>query len=263
MGLFSEALPFQVGTTTDHSALTTAALKVETTKLARTFESSETVTIIHLSRLFRDCLRRSLAASSFGMLFDYPSVDTWLQSGHDCSNSVILIGLCGSSLAEDERQLELLLSRAVGASVVATSDIEDPAFILDLLSKGVRGYIPSSLALDVSIGALQIVRAGGIYVPANCLLAMPRHPAANSAKESGLEMFTAKQLAVIDAIRQGKANKTIAYELNMCESTVKVHVRNIMKKMTATNRTQVAFIANKILAEKQKDTAYSPQAALR
>ena len=38
------------------------------------------------------------------------------------------------------------------------------------------------------------------------------------------------------------ANKLIAYELNMCESTVKVHVRNIMKKLQATNRTQVAYL---------------------
>jgi FixJ family two-component response regulator len=38
------------------------------------------------------------------------------------------------------------------------------------------------------------------------------------------------------------ANKLIAYELNMCESTVKVHVRNIMKKLNATNRTQVAYM---------------------
>jgi DNA-binding NarL/FixJ family response regulator len=38
------------------------------------------------------------------------------------------------------------------------------------------------------------------------------------------------------------ANKLIAYELNMCESTVKVHIRNIMKKLNATNRTQVAYL---------------------
>ena len=38
------------------------------------------------------------------------------------------------------------------------------------------------------------------------------------------------------------ANKLIAYELNMCENTVKVHVRNLMKKVNATNRTQVVYL---------------------
>ena len=55
---------------------------------------------------------------------------------------------------------------------------------------------------------------------------------------------TARQAAVVDALRQGKSNKIIAYELNMRESTVKVHVRNIMKKLNARNRTEVAFRVN-------------------
>jgi DNA-binding NarL/FixJ family response regulator len=62
-------------------------------------------------------------------------------------------------------------------------------------------------------------------------------------------MFTRRQVAVIDALRKGKANKIIAYELNMCESTVKVHVRNIMKKLNARNRTEVAYLANELLQE--------------
>jgi DNA-binding NarL/FixJ family response regulator len=48
----------------------------------------------------------------------------------------------------------------------------------------------------------------------------------------------------VEALRRGKANKIIAYELNMRESTVKVHVRNIMKKLKAKNRTEVAFLTN-------------------
>src|SRR3984885_6574425 len=52
---------------------------------------------------------------------------------------------------------------------------------------------------------------------------------------------TAREVAVIRAIQQGKPNKVIAYELNMCESTVKVHVRNLMKKMKAKNRTDLAI----------------------
>jgi len=47
---------------------------------------------------------------------------------------------------------------------------------------------------------------------------------------------------VVRALCRGKANKVIAYELNMCESTVKVHVRNIMKKLKAKNRTEVAVM---------------------
>jgi hypothetical protein len=40
---------------------------------------------------------------------------------------------------------------------------------------------------------------------------------------------------------KGHSNKLIAYELQMCESTVKVHIRHIMKKLKANNRTQVVL----------------------
>jgi len=62
-----------------------------------------------------------------------------------------------------------------------------------------------------------------------------------------LGSFSSRQANVIEALRRGKSNKVIAYELNMCESTVKVHVRNIMKRLNAKNRTEVAFMANEML----------------
>jgi DNA-binding NarL/FixJ family response regulator len=51
---------------------------------------------------------------------------------------------------------------------------------------------------------------------------------------------------VLQLLRQGKQNKTIAYELDMCESTVKVHIRLIMRKLNARNRTQVVLLAEGI-----------------
>lgn len=54
--------------------------------------------------------------------------------------------------------------------------------------------------------------------------------------------LTPRQLAVLKCLREGKANKVIAYELDMCESTVKVHVRNILKRLGATNRTQAVYL---------------------
>jgi DNA-binding NarL/FixJ family response regulator len=100
----------------------------------------------------------------------------------------------------------------------------------------------------VTLHALHLVRAGGVFVPVDGLLASPSLGAKPTKSTFG--MFTAKQAAVIEAIRRGKANKAIAYELNMCESTVKVHVRTIMKKLKANNRTQVAYIANQMLNER-------------
>jgi DNA-binding NarL/FixJ family response regulator len=56
----------------------------------------------------------------------------------------------------------------------------------------------------------------------------------------------ARQVAVVEGIRKGNPNKMIAHELNLRESTVKVHIRNIMKKLNSKNRTELSYIANKI-----------------
>ena len=54
---------------------------------------------------------------------------------------------------------------------------------------------------------------------------------------------------MLDLLREGKPNKLIAAGLNMEESTVKVHVRNILKKLHSANRTQAASVANRLLGE--------------
>jgi DNA-binding NarL/FixJ family response regulator len=122
---------------------------------------------------------------------------------------------------------------------VVSSNDRPAAEVLELLKAGIRGFIPTSVAVDVAVQALRLVQAGGTFVPESCLrsLSSTEQP---PAERPGL--FTHRQLQVVEAIRQGKPNKIIAYELSMCESTVKVHVRTIMKKLKARNRTQVAYL---------------------
>jgi DNA-binding NarL/FixJ family response regulator len=51
-------------------------------------------------------------------------------------------------------------------------------------------------------------------------------------------------LQVITLLHQGKQNKIIAYELKIRECTVKVHIRQIMKKLHVNNRTQVMLVTS-------------------
>ena len=109
--------------------------------------------------------------------------------------------------------------------------------MLELLKIGVHGFIPTSVSTEVAVQVLRLVCAGGTFVPSNCLLSDKAQGASD-----GSGFLTGRQIQVVEAIRQGKPNKIIAYELNMCESTVKVHVRAIMKKLKARNRTEVAYL---------------------
>jgi DNA-binding NarL/FixJ family response regulator len=206
--------------------------------------------VIHNSQLYCDCLTRSIRGAIGDQVVSFACVEAWLQSPH---RSVALVLICMSGMPKDvqAQQLDVVLSRRENAPpVVVLGDSEEPEYVFDVLAKGARGYIPTSLSLDITVQALRLVRAGGVFLPANSLLTSQRMSGEfTTASRTNLGMFTAKQAAVIEAIRKGKANKTIAYELSMCESTVKVHVRNIMKKLKARNRTQVAFIASQMLKD--------------
>ncbi len=90
--------------------------------------------------------------------------------------------------------------------------------------------------------AIRFVTAGGVFAPVDLLLADEVKDAPvrdEAAPPAGL--LTPRQMTVLTLLQQGKANKIIAYELGMSESTVKVHIRNIMRKMGATNRTQAIY----------------------
>ena len=199
----------------------------------------QTMTRDFWARVFKD--ERGISPECFATL------DEWVDGG--CAPYPCLVVLCQSGLAKTDAlaEVERLSAQAVCSPVVIVSDDEDPNAIVHMLAKKVRGYVPTSFSLHTAMQAMDLVRAGGTFVPASSLIAAHHAPEAQADVQKSNGLFTMRQTAVIDALRQGKPNKIIAYELKMRESTVKVHVRNIMKKLNATNRTQAAYLATQLL----------------
>jgi DNA-binding NarL/FixJ family response regulator len=82
-------------------------------------------------------------------------------------------------------------------------------------------------------------------VPAgNVLEGRDRHE-----QPAGPSALTERQMKVVEAVSHGFANKQIAYKLKMSENTVKVHLRHIMKKLNARNRTEIAIMTRRLLDE--------------
>jgi DNA-binding NarL/FixJ family response regulator len=171
------------------------------------------------------------------------SIKDWLRTSQDIVPAVVLLAVPdGSRLPGSLSELMIPAhDRLSGVPVVVQSNDRPGHQVLELLKTGMRGFIPTSVSTDVAVQALRLVCAGGTFVPSSCLQSLADQ--AQGASEGG-GFLTGRQLQVVEAIRQGKPNKIIAYELNMCESTVKVHVRAIMKKLKARNRTEVAFLTN-------------------
>jgi DNA-binding NarL/FixJ family response regulator len=103
------------------------------------------------------------------------------------------------------------------------------------------------------LSALQLVFAGGIYIPPEILtreetsfsvpIARYKNRPIVSPSEIGL---SARQLEVLALLMQGKSNKVICRILDLAEPTVKNHVTAILKALKVTNRTEAVIAANEL-----------------
>lgn len=129
--------------------------------------------------------------------------------------------------------------------IILLSDADDadqPHVIYGALKQGVRGFIPTrTMGIPMIVAAIRFVCAGGTYAPLDLLLSRNSQGASDTPANRSRNMLTSRELVVLGCVRQGKANKMIAYELGMKESTVKVHVRHIMRKTGSSNRVQAAY----------------------
>src|SRR5262249_21210966 len=152
-------------------------------------------------------------------------------------------------------EIELLARRLPHVPFIVMSEREDLSEVILANRLGARGYLPVSLPLRQAITAIRLVGEGGTYIPA-CVLSssstasVPGTAATQVVKQSSINEeanenavdLSPRQLDVLRLLHEGKQNKNIAFELGMRESTVKVHVRNLMKKCKVRNRTQLALL---------------------
>lgn len=103
------------------------------------------------------------------------------------------------------------------------------------LNAGARGYVLKTLPPAELAEAIREVHAGRKRIPADVVAQLARH--------MGEERLTLRERDVLTCVVDGLRNRDIAEELSISEETVKVHMRNIMGKLGARDRTEALTIA--------------------
>jgi len=146
--------------------------------------------------------------------------------------------------------LARLIAEAPSARVVLLAAEVDGRIAAKAVALGARGYVPKSASEAVLRHALGLVASGEVYLPREVLArwterrAEPRLQLQDHAPAAaGAARLTPRQSEVLIQLTLGLSNKEIARSLGLLESTVKVHVKTILKKLPASNRTHAAMLA--------------------
>ncbi|AXE31946.1 DNA-binding response regulator [Chromobacterium phragmitis] len=136
-----------------------------------------------------------------------------------------------------------ILSGCPDAAVLMLTVSEDGDDLAECMRGGARGYLLKNINADFLLDSVRrAVDGDSVLSPEMTakLLARLRQPA---AKASEADALTPRERETLGWLARGSSNKEIARALDLAESTVKVHVQNILRKLSLSSRVQAAVYA--------------------
>jgi len=125
--------------------------------------------------------------------------------------------------------------KAPAARIIMLTTFEGDVEVRRALAAGARGYLLKSTSSDELLEAIRLVHAGRKRIPPDVAASLAEHMADDALSD--------RERVVLEHVAGGNRNRDIAERLFISEETVKVHIRHIMLKLGATDRSQALAIA--------------------
>lgn len=188
-------------------------------------------------QLFLDGLKSLLARWRTPLQIDEATrlAEARLQLRRQPRYDLVLLDLMLPDVLNPWETLRQLLPETAGAPVVAMSMTASAELPAEAIRAGARGFIHKTDRAELMLSVLDVVLAGG-----SCLPPQPVTP--NTAAE--VPVLSERQREVVALLARGLSNKEISRELDIAETTVKVHVHRILQLLGIDSRTKVAAWAH-------------------
>ncbi len=145
---------------------------------------------------------------------------------------ITLMGLHGATGVE---ALRTLRDEFPGARVIMLASADGDAAIQRALRAGAASYVLKNTAKSELLKTIRSVRDGRKSIPPDVAVRLAEH--------LGTEDLTTRELDVLTLIRDGHRNRQIAGRLSISETTVNFHIRNLVDKLQANDRTHAVIVA--------------------
>jgi len=209
-------------------------------------EKSVELLLIDRNRLLREGLKRMLSGSNVTVSQESDDAQDALQRDFGSWVPDIILMEWGGSEGANTTPITQLLERWPNTKVIVFGDALNKPDMVMALRGGAHGYLLKSMSLDALIHSLRLVLAGEVVFPTQLAAHLIKEPLGSGANLSLNHLdvdLSPREIQILRCLVAGHANKVIARELEITEGTVKVHIKRLLKKINARNRTQAAIWA--------------------
>ena len=126
--------------------------------------------------------------------------------------------------------------------IAIVSGVNDTRIIRALIDGGARGYIPKLSGSEQLMDALRRILQGEIYLPDALFISA----SSSAAAENKASPLTSRQQEILPLLAEGMPNKRIAVTLGVTEGTIKQHLKDLFRRLGASNRTQAIKEARRL-----------------
>lgn len=208
--------------------------------------SAINVVLADANRLFREGLRRIIGNDRYEIVGEFASVSEALAQFEMSDNNVRMLICDPGSIPEAEfAAMKTLKERMPTISIVILTDVLASNFLGLALASGADSYLPKNISSDALRYSMEIVLLEEEIFPTLmrvlCESALDAVPPQHALSETPVPPLSLRETQILRCLMNGTSNKGIARELNMAEATVKVHLKSLLRKLNASNRTQAAI----------------------
>jgi two-component system nitrate/nitrite response regulator NarL len=178
---------------------------------------------------------------------------------HCTANTALMIIDATQNTGRVLEVIRQVKERSPETRIVALADQFDRSFVRTAHEAGVTGFCLTASDPEVLIKSLQLVMLDESVLPFKVLCSiMNRAPQDQPRQENTAEpklsdvkecKLSAREAQILTCLTKGEPNKVIARKLDITEATIKVHVKAILRKIGASNRTQAAMWASQRLPQ--------------
>jgi len=200
------------------------------------------VTLIDANNLFRQGLKALFADQDFHIVREASSLGIALLPGPDGdAPSLVLVDPVGMGEAGD--MVRSIKAAFPDARLVLLTGRFDDGAMLKAIEAGADGFLMKDISTDALVQSLHLVMMGEKVFPSPlaALLIGGRKPGTGPDQPVSRKGVSQREGQILRCLLLGDSNKLIAKHLNITEATVKVHLKSLLRKIDASNRTQAAI----------------------